>query len=324
MASDDDEDQEHVPLANLRDESAPADLSAATGSDDDRARDDYHDLLALERSGVSVTRAPQQSDEPVVVTGMPMANTHEDRVADEADAIAAGNYDAEWINRRDELNDLWELERTGQSVVWQDPQDRVAIIRANQRDLTAAIADEINNRAGIVTEPTVPPTLSTYELRHQAVTDPGLRQLITMLDSEGEGGTVLWVQPQDRDLALSARLAHFRGNDLSVQADRPVEQAYSPGAPVSTTTGDAENTNGDDLVWPDLNASFDQHVAWSETLYSHTDEDSAVAPPPIGAAENAVDNGRPDFNTTSEQASAQRNTFDDVLLDARRVCRYPH
>ena len=58
------------------------------------ANEDYQDLLALERDGVSVIRAPQYVDEPVIVTEMPMANTPEDRLEVEVTLTAAGHYDA--------------------------------------------------------------------------------------------------------------------------------------------------------------------------------------------------------------------------------------
>ena len=120
--SDDDDDVEQEPLANSRNVPAPTQTGAASGSNSDRAREDYLDLLSRERSGISVIMTNQQDDEPIIVTEMPMANHHVDRLEDEAEADAAGNCGVEWVNRRGELNDMWELEQTGQSVVWQDPR----------------------------------------------------------------------------------------------------------------------------------------------------------------------------------------------------------
>ena len=206
--------------------------------DAEQEREDQDDLRELQRSGASIVLPPTalHANPPVVIDPVPLTNSQEDEQGDgNPPTPVRSNYTADWISRRGELNDLWELEQSGQSVVWQDPQDRANIILANQQDLTTVIAAELNGGNPPGNDPPASDAARTYDQRHEAVVDPGLRQLITMLDYEGGGTTVHWVQPQDRDRAISGRLALFRQTDTQ-SSDPP---------------GSAPQ---DALAWPDFSA----------------------------------------------------------------------
>ena len=87
---------------------------------------DLQDLLELEKEGASVTHTPASWDDPVVVPTMPMAQPEDDNRREETTADNIGNYSTEWLSRRAELQEIYELEESGANVIWQDPQDRIA------------------------------------------------------------------------------------------------------------------------------------------------------------------------------------------------------
>ena len=113
-------------------------------TDDDRDSsddaNDLHDLICLDQAGTSVL-LPTPLPATITVPDMPrtrVAAEAPDR--EEALRTAAGFYDAGWLTRRNELNDMLALENEGVSVTWHDPDDRKAIVLANHRDITEAIA----------------------------------------------------------------------------------------------------------------------------------------------------------------------------------------
>ena len=138
-----------------------------------------------------------------------MANSSEDRSADELEYAAAGNYSTDWFSRRGELQELYELEMTGQSVVWHDPQDRIAIMQAIQNDLLSTIAAGMHSGVGVTTGDATSSGSGTQAPQGQTSNGLDTKHLINLIDNEGEGGTVLWVEPQHRELAIDARLALF-------------------------------------------------------------------------------------------------------------------
>ena len=74
--------------------------------------------------------------------------------------------------------------------------------------------------------------------------------LINLLDNEGEGGTVLWVEPQHRDLAINARLALFR----------------------RTAMDDAGNIGEEESdAWPELQPLSPQHFHQQDSVTFHRD-----------------------------------------------------
>lgn len=181
---------------------------------------------------------------------MPMANSDEDRRVDALDYAAAGNYSTDWLSRREELQEMYELERTGQSVVWQDPQDRIAIMQAIQNDLLAIIASGMNPGGGVITGDATSSGSGIQAPHDQPSNDVDTMHLINLIDNEGEGGTVLWVDPQHRDLAINARLALFR----------------------STAMGDACNTGEvESEAWPELQPFSPQHVQQQDPVTFHRD-----------------------------------------------------
>ena len=93
-----------------------------------------------------------------------------------------------------------------------------------------------------------------------------------------------------------------------------IEQAQDPGAPTSTF-GDATQV----LSWPDL--SLDQPDAESGTSSFQTVEVSSITLSPTGTAALGDDNEPTELDIYRVQASAQRNPFDDFLLDAQRTKR---
>ena len=72
---------------------------------------------------------------------------------------------------------MLDLEGSGISVVWQDLSDRKAILLANQRDLSNAIAVELHLADGTANYTTASDTIGEARQRHTAV-DPGLQQLV--------------------------------------------------------------------------------------------------------------------------------------------------
>ena len=105
---------------------------------------------------------------------------------------------------------MYELEQGGVNVVWQDPQDRIAIRHAIQQDMIAIIALDMNPNGKAPTGDATSSSYGTNTGGGQSAHSSGTPHLINLLDNEGEGGTVHWVEPHHRELAIEARLAAFR------------------------------------------------------------------------------------------------------------------
>ena len=139
-----------------------------------------------------------------------MAQPEDDNRRDEPAADTAGNYSTVWLSRREELQEMYELEKSGVNVVWQDPQDRIAIRHAIQQDMIAIIALGMNPNGKAPTGDATSSSYGTNAGGGQSSHSSGTPHLINLLDNEGEGGTVHWVEPHHRELAIEARLAVFR------------------------------------------------------------------------------------------------------------------
>ena len=159
--------------------------------------------------------------------------------------------------------------------------------------------------------------------------------LINLLDNEGEGGTVLWVEPQHREPAINARLALFRQtamgdtcNTGEVESDDWPELSLSPlqvhqqepGTLHRETHADynPEVSIGAGVLSPNLIANGNQHDMPSEPSGSADVQGDAT--PPLSAL--CVDTGTTSPDRTpatlpTEQNFEHCNSLNDFAFDAR-------
>ena len=196
--------------------------------------EDLADLHALERGGDSTHHSA-----PPRIHSVTVADSPEIEPAS-SDDEPPGTYSGEWNDRTSELRTMWDLERSGTSVEWQDPGDRQAIREVVAQELTSTIAESLRSTHPAEAQaqdntPTMPRPIRNVDL-------------ISLLDHEGQGGTTILIEPGMREQAISARLDQFWTNEFShssnEQPQLPCEwpellPGLSPGQP-SGHNGTAE------------------------------------------------------------------------------------
>lgn len=192
------------------------------------ATEDLQDLIHMSQEGTSIV-LPALPHGTITVLAMP--TTVSDSPNDEDILVAAGYYSTDWASRRSELNDMLDLEGSNISVVWQYPDDRRAILLANQRDIVTAVARQLQHDASTAST-TAPTTSGDTPLRHTTI-DPGLQRLVHLLDLEAKGD-IAWLTTAEREAALPARLSHFREQDMA-DISRETGNGTTHGASIPTS-----------------------------------------------------------------------------------------
>ena len=163
--------------------------------------EDLADLHAMARSGDSTHHKPTPHIHSATVASSPEIEPSS------LDDEPPGTYSGVWSDRTSELRTMWDLERSGTSVEWQDPGDRLAIQRVVAQELTSTIAESLR-----------PTHLAEAQAQDNKLTMPRpIRNddLISLLDHEGQGGTTILIEPRMREQAIAARLDQFWTSEFS-------------------------------------------------------------------------------------------------------------